>query len=106
MIGSGKMIDGLYYFDDNFSSNEKAHGFSSISSTPTCEQIKLWHLRLGHPNFPYPSHLFSSLFKGLDCSSFQCESCYLSKSHRTTYLSIFYHTSKFYRTTYVMCGAF
>ena len=31
-IGSARMINGLYYFDDNRSSNKKAQGLSSISS--------------------------------------------------------------------------
>ena len=74
------MISGLYYFDGNLSSNKKAHGLSSNSSIPVREQIMLWHLKLGHPSFPYLKHLFSSLFKNVDCSLFQCESCYLSKA--------------------------
>lgn len=94
MIRSNKMIDSLYYFDDNFSSNKIAQASSSISFASAREQITLWHLRLGHPSFPYLRHLFPSLFKGLDCSSFQCESCHLSKSRRSTYLSKPYHASK------------
>ena len=84
MISSAKMINGLYYFDDNLSSNKKVRGLSSNSSIPVREQIMLWHLRLGHPSFPYLKHLFPSSFKNVDCSSFQCESCDLSKSHCVT----------------------
>ena len=54
----------------------------------------LWHLRLGNPSFAYLKHLFPTLFKGLDCSSFYCKSCYLSKSHRTIYLPKPYNSSK------------
>ena len=32
MIGSARMIDNLYYFDDNSFNNKKPQGFSSISS--------------------------------------------------------------------------
>ena len=90
------MIDDFYYFDNNFSSNNKAQGFSSINSSFALEQIILLHLRLGlgRPSFLYLRHLFPYLFKDLDCSSFQCESCHSSKSHRTTYSSKPYHTSK------------
>ena len=50
-----------------------------------CKQIIICHLRLGHPSFSDLKHLFPVLFKNVDCSSFQCESCHLSKSHHTTY---------------------
>ena len=52
MIGSARMVDGVYYFDDN--SKNKVHGLnSSISSIPACEQIMFWHIRLGHPSFSF-----------------------------------------------------
>ena len=54
----------------------------------------LWHLTLRHPSFPYLKHLFPGLFKNLDCSSFQCESCHLSKRHHATYFSKLYRASK------------
>jgi len=38
--------------------------------------------------------LFPELFKGMDCSSFQCESCILAKNHRSTYLPKPYQASK------------
>ena len=93
MIGSARMIDGLYYFDDNSFSNKKVQGFRSISSIYVREKMMLWHLRLGHHSFLYFKHLFLGLFKNLDCPSFQCES-YLSKRHRATYFSKPYHASK------------
>ena len=39
MIGNVRMMNGLYYFNDNLSSNEKTQGFSSISSISAREQI-------------------------------------------------------------------
>ena len=92
-IGSAKLIDGLYYFDGVFS-NKRAQGLSSVSSLSIYKQITFWRLRLVHPSFLYLKHLFPTLFKGLDCSSFYCESCYLSKSHRTTYYPKPYVPSK------------
>ena len=41
MIDSTRMIDDLYYFDDNLFNNEKAQVFSSISSIFIHEQIRL-----------------------------------------------------------------
>ncbi|XP_059668772.1 uncharacterized mitochondrial protein AtMg00810-like [Cornus florida] len=41
-IGNAKVIDGLYYFEDNISSNKKAQGLSSFRSIPVREQIMLW----------------------------------------------------------------
>ena len=43
------------------------------------------HNRLGHPSFFYLEHLFPGLFKGLDCTSFDCETCFLAKSHCSSY---------------------
>ena len=88
MIGSARMVDGLYYFDNNSLRNKQAQGFGnslSISSLPVREKIMIWHLRLGHPSFSYLKYLFPVLFKNMDCSSFHCESCLLSKSHHSTY---------------------
>jgi transposase InsO family protein len=93
MIGSAKMMDGLYYFEGVFE-NKVAHGLSGISSASVRDQIMLWHNRLGHPNFQYLRHLFPDLFKNVNCSSFECESCVLSKSHKTPYSSRPYHASK------------
>ena len=80
MIGSASLRESLYYFDDYLSRNKQAQGLSSsISSNSARDQIMLWHLRLGHPSFPYLKYLFSDLFKNVDCTTFQCESCFLSK---------------------------
>lgn len=67
---------------------------SSISSNSARDQIMLWHLRLGHPSFPYLKYLFPDLFKNVDCTTFQCESCFLSKSHRVSYKALTYRASK------------
>ncbi|RVW21087.1 Retrovirus-related Pol polyprotein from transposon RE1 [Vitis vinifera] len=46
-IGSARMINGLYYFEDNLPSNKIAQGLSSISSLSVRDQIMVWHCRLG-----------------------------------------------------------
>ena len=95
MIGSASLQEGLYYFDDYLSRNKQAQGLSSsISSNSARDQIMLWHLRLGHPSFPYLKYLFPDLFKNVDCTTFQCESCFLSKSHRVSYKALTYRASK------------
>ena len=89
------MIHGLYYFVSNLFKNKTAQGNGgSVSSIFAREKIILWHLRLGHPSFPYLKHLFHELFKYLDCYSLHCDNCYLSKSHRVTYLTKPYRASK------------
>ena len=76
MIGYSRLINNLYYFDDNRFENKQAQGFiSCVRSIPMHDQIMLWHNRLGHPSFFYLKHLFPSLFKGMDCTSFDCETC-------------------------------
>ena len=88
MIGSAKMVHGLYYFVSNPFENKIAQGYGgSVSSISAHEKIMLWHLRLGHPNFPYLKRLFPKLFQYLDCYSLHCESCYLSKSNKVNYLT-------------------
>ena len=41
MIGSARMVDGLYYLDGSFSSGNRAQGLSSISSISIRDQIML-----------------------------------------------------------------
>ena len=63
VIGNARMVDGLYYFDDNFFRNKQDQGFStSISSLFVHEQIMIWHFRLGHLSFSYLKYLFPILF--------------------------------------------
>jgi len=65
----------------------KGLSLGSVCPIPTYNQIIFWHCRLGHLSFQYLKHLFPKLFKNMDVSLFQCESCYLSKSHRATYVT-------------------
>ncbi|KAG6492095.1 hypothetical protein ZIOFF_047045 [Zingiber officinale] len=46
MIGSAKMVNGLYYFEDILPSKEIVQGLSSISSLSVYDQIMVWHCRL------------------------------------------------------------
>jgi hypothetical protein len=93
-IGSARIIDGLYYFEDEVSKDKRLQGLSSISSNLVKDEIMLWHYRLGHPNFLYLKKLFPTLFKGIGCSLFNCEHYILSKSHRSNYPSKTYQPSR------------
>ena len=53
-----------------------------------------WHLRLSHSSFLYLRCIFPKLFKGVDYSLFQYESCHLSKDHRVKFVSKSYSPSK------------
>ena len=94
MIGSARIINGLYYFEDTLPSNKIAQGLSSISSLSVRDQIMVWHYRLGHPSFSYLKILFPVLFKKVDPSLFQCESCLLAKSQQKPYIPKPYYASK------------
>ena len=94
MIGNTTMRDDLYCFDERSFINKNAQYLSGVSSNSAYKQVMFWHYWLGHPSFPYLKHLFPASFKGLDCSSFQFEDCYLLKSQRSTYASKPYHCSK------------
>lgn len=93
-IGSARMVNGLYYFEDNLPRNKKAHALSYVRSSSIYEQIMIWHYQLGHPSFFYLKHLFPLLFKNIDPTVFHCESCLLAKSHCKTYVPRFYRPSK------------
>jgi transposase InsO family protein len=73
-IGRGIEKDRLYYF-------RPFH--TSIPST-LCSSVSLyqWHCHLGHPSSLNLQKLVPSLF---DFSSFNCETCELSKHHRATF---------------------
>ena len=86
MIECAGMIGGVYYFDEVLASHEQVQGLSGVCPPSVKETIVLRHCRLGHPNFFYLKYLFLDLFKGLDCSFFQCASCIFSKHHRSTFL--------------------
>ncbi|KAJ8766765.1 hypothetical protein K2173_007832 [Erythroxylum novogranatense] len=94
MIGSAKLIDGLYYLVDDYLKNKEALVSSSIRSTLAKEQILLWHNRLGHPNFSYLKRLLPHLFKFVDYLKLHCEQCTLSKSHKISYPTKPYQPSK------------
>ena len=69
MIGSARMQDGLYYFDEKGFQNKQVQSFvGSVSSFYVYENIMLWHHRLGDPSFFILKHLFPSLFREVDCN--------------------------------------
>jgi hypothetical protein len=74
MIGGGFEKDGLYYFRPFHTSIP-----SALRSSVSPYQ---WHCRLGHPSFLNLKKLVPSLS---DFSSFNCETCELSKHHRATF---------------------
>jgi hypothetical protein len=74
MIGGGFEKDGLYYFRPFHNSIP-----SALRSSVSPYQ---WHCRLGHPSFLNLQKLVPSLS---DFSSFNCETCELSKHHRATF---------------------
>jgi hypothetical protein len=49
-------------------------------------QIRLWHQRLGHPNFGYLKHVLPDLFSNMVLSDLKCTTCIIAKSHCTLYL--------------------
>lgn len=93
-IGSARMINGLYYFENNLPTSKIAQVLSSLSSTSAYDQIMVWHYQLGHPSFIYLKNLLPSLFKNIDPLTFKCESCLLAKSQRTSYIPKPYQPSK------------
>lgn len=63
-IHSAGVQDGLYYFEDNLSTNNSVLGLGcNVSSLPVRTRIMMWHFRLGHTSFSYLKHLFPSLFE-------------------------------------------
>lgn len=95
MIGSARMLEGLYYFDENSFPNKQVQSSnSSVVSIPACDKIILWYARLRHTSFSYLEHLFSGLFKGVDCDLLHCEDLFLSKSYRISYKIKSYVPSK------------
>uniref|UniRef100_A0A5B6ZV70 Integrase catalytic domain-containing protein n=1 Tax=Davidia involucrata TaxID=16924 RepID=A0A5B6ZV70_DAVIN len=74
MIGGGYEKNGLYYFEPSCPSV-----LSALHSTASPYQ---WHCRLGHPSSVNLRHLVPSL---TDFSSFNCETCELSKHRRVSF---------------------
>ena len=83
MIGSARIHDDLYYFEDDQSTSRQTFlsGVASTSVSSTREII-LWHHRLGHPSFSYLKHLFPCLFDNKNFVSLDCEICQLAKHTR------------------------
>lgn len=83
-IGSAEMDAGLYFLRVNASEwkNKKVSCVASRSKEES--DVRLWHYRLGHPNFLYLKRLLPSLFNK-DSINFQCEVCQLSKHTRSSY---------------------
>lgn len=101
----GWLVHSLYYFDSNFFENKIAQAYSgSISSISIHEKIMLWHFKVGYLSFPYLKYLFPKLFKNSDCYSLHCESCYLSKSNKVTYLTNHIILPNYFIWFIVMCG--
>ena len=87
MIGSARVLDGLYFFEDKNQESRQTlvSGVASISVSSS-KEIMLWHYRLGHPNFAYLKRLLPSLFNNKSLVSFQCEICQLAKHTRTSFI--------------------
>jgi hypothetical protein len=81
IIGRGTKRGDLYYVDD-VSTGHVCH----VRSDGREWQIRLWHQRLGHPNFGYLKHVLPKLFNNVAVSELKCSTCIVAKSHRTSYL--------------------
>ena len=82
-IGSAREIKGLYYFDNGAIREEQVQVAKKVHFVS--DEIRLWHWRLGHPNYPYLKRLFPSLFKNINLSQFNCEVCELAKHQRSVF---------------------
>ena len=82
-IGSAREIKGLYYFDDDAIQEEQVQVAKKVPSMS--DKIRLWHWRLGHPNFPYLKRLFPSLFNNINMSQFNCEVFELAKHQQSVF---------------------
>ncbi|CAJ2666494.1 unnamed protein product [Trifolium pratense] len=101
MIGSAEESGGLYYFDIGSTSQLPSETISSCFESFSVlnnhdDNIMLWHLRLGHPSFPYLKHLFPKLFRNKDISLFKCEACEFAKHHRSHFAIQPYKPSKLF----------
>ena len=87
MISNARMVNGLYYFHNNFLKGGQTQVAScSVISIPVKDDIMLWHNMLGHPSFSNLKQLFPTLFKNLNPLIFQCKVCQLSKHHCVYFL--------------------
>ena len=93
MIESARQSGRLYFFEVGTELDRQSQStcFESISISSENEII-LWHLTLGHPNFRY--YLFRNLFSNKDPYLFQCDMCELPKHFRESFPLQSYKPSK------------
>lgn len=75
-IGGGHESDGLYYFDPHL------RKVAASCASPNKEYIFRWHCHLGHPSISSLRTVVPFLSSYVNCC---CESCELSKHHRTLF---------------------
>ena len=86
VLGSGKLVDGLYVMESNSVCHLNSYQVSS-KSNPVLESLYQWHRRLGHPSFGVLAHLFPKLASKCNKEEFFCEPCELAKHKRSSYPS-------------------
>ncbi|KAJ9552519.1 hypothetical protein OSB04_016564 [Centaurea solstitialis] len=86
MIGHAKKKDGLYYLDTS-SGKPTSRPISLVSESLSSNKVQIWlhHFRLGHPSFHTLRTMFPQLFKKINASLFQCESCQYAKHQRVSF---------------------
>lgn len=87
-IGYGTKRDNLYYLDlesDISTRLQQSFVVEKKGSQKRIDEIWIRHRRLRHASFGYLKRLFPGLFLNLNISTFKCEVCELSKSHRTSF---------------------
>ena len=96
MIGNAEYSGGLYLLkvkDSPINPNGRTlspqcrsiSSIESVSHSNKDSTVMLWHYCLGHPNFLYLKHLFSSLFINKNPQLFQCNICQLSMHTQSHY---------------------
>jgi hypothetical protein len=87
MIGSGKLLNDLYYLEGTHSSLHKLSKFSSgiVCATLFIPQSALWHFRFGHASsarLEIMNKLYPSICVNKDCF---CDVCHLAKQKKLSY---------------------
>lgn len=84
----GKAKKALYYIQDEAKNINKSEGkfcAASLTHKESIQQLKVWHLRLGHLPFSKIQHLFPSL-NGIDISKeCFCTVCPMAKQTRNMF---------------------
>lgn len=75
-IGEGFYQNGLYYISTSSSFSK-----SLVAASNNVSLQRLWHRRLAHPS----SHVLSIMFPSLCKTSYECETCHMSKSSRLSF---------------------